>query len=75
MKMICPKSETCKRDYCGVGEHCDEHERKDSCDVPADSCPACVEVKEPKKEKVGVITKYWIFATNTTHAGRVKSGP
>ena len=33
MKMICPKSETCKRDYCGVGKHCDEHERKEQCEI------------------------------------------
>ena len=51
MKMICPKSETCKRKYDdGVGKHCGEHEWTEACDYGSDDCPACVEVK-PKKEK------------------------
>lgn len=51
MKMICPKSEECKRDG-GVGEHCDEHEETDACHVAAFYCPACVPVK-PKPNTTG----------------------
>ena len=50
MKMICPKSETCKE--ANVCFHASPHEAIAGCvaGVLMD-CPACVPVKEVKKEK------------------------
>lgn len=53
MKMVCPIAKKCQRkDHDdGVGRHCYEHEKIDSCKVVADGCPACVEAKEEKKHE------------------------
>jgi len=53
MKMICPKSETCKIKAGRKDAHCAEHEERtyecaNGCLTLG--CPACVEVK-PKTEK------------------------
>lgn len=44
MKMVCPIAKKCKRNDDGIGEHCGEHERVESCKHGADGCPPCVPV-------------------------------
>jgi hypothetical protein len=53
VKMICPKSETCKDRHAWCGMHCKPHNKTLDCSYSTNSdCPACVEVK-PKKENEG----------------------
>ena len=53
VKMICPKSETCKRKVTWRGSHCVEHDKRvHECDAGCLTldCPACVEVKKKEKQ-------------------------
>jgi hypothetical protein len=53
MKMICPKSETCKSGKAYKCGHIRKHNENCGCGFEFRNCPACVPVKEvkPKKEK------------------------